>query len=151
MKKYILIFSLFTILISSCFAEMRDAAVLTGAYVASDPVNTEHVQQVTVEVYVSGTPEALTCRLVPQWSVDGTNWVSEPVNVSGTASATEQPYTRLDKRFDFSINSSGLVFGETFTRWGAFKWFRVEVMESTGSGSTTALVQIKGATAKFNP
>ncbi len=129
--------------------DMRDAAVLTASYVSSGAINCQNAQQISIEVIVASA-QAKTCNLLAQWSVDNVNWVTEPVNVAGTATATEQPYTRLDKRFDFSVNVTGMAFGETFTRWGGYKWFRVQVKESSGSGST-ATVQIKGSTSKFNP
>ncbi len=142
-------FLLFTLSILA--GDMRDAAALTGAYVNSSSVDVTYYQTVSVEVVVSGVGEALTCALVPQWSTDNLTWISEPYNVVGTASATEQPITRLDKRFNFSVSATGLAWGETFTKWGAYKYFRVKVKESTGAGTTTALVQIKGTTNKTVP
>jgi len=150
MKKLLIpILSLFLIATSyaSSMSVKRTAATITTSYVATTQIECADDHQVTCEVTVSGTPEAITASLVPQWSTDGTNWIDEPVNVAGTATATEQPYTRLSKRFDFSINSSGLVFTETFTRWGSNRYFRIKI--KGGSASTTALVAVSLGTSKF--
>lgn len=124
--------------------EKRAAALLTTSYVACSATICDD-QQLTVEVFVSGTGEAITCSLVPQWSTDNTNWFDEPVNIAGVATATEQPYTRLIKRFDFSVSTTGGVFTETFDRWGRNRYFRVKVKGA--SATTTALVQIKVGTS----
>lgn len=151
MKKLNAIFLTILIFDSVAFAtsgmiEKRAASVLTTGYVASDSIVCED-HQITVEVVVSGTPEAVTASLKPQWSTDGVTWYDEPVNVAGTAGGGEQPYTRLSKRFDFSVNSSGGVYTETFNRWGNDRYFRVAI--KGGSATTTALVQIKLGTSKY--
>jgi hypothetical protein len=149
MKKLILISALLLIgafNLQAQLVEKRAAAVVTTSYVAStETAGDDH--QFTVEVIVSGTGEAVTASLIPQWSSDNVNWIDEPVNISGTASATEQPYTRVSKRFDFSLSATGLAFSETFNRWGNNRYFRVKI--KGGSATTTALVQIKVGTSKY--
>ncbi len=149
MKKFLL--SLFAILLcaSSAFADLdikRAAALLTTGYVACTGITCDD-HQITCEVRVSGTGESVTASLIPQWSSDNTNWVDEPVNITGTATATEQPYTRLSKRFDFSVSATGTVFTETFTRWGSNRYFRIKI--KGGSATTTALVEVGLGTSKF--
>ncbi len=142
MKKLILSFVALLILSVSALADLdikRAAAVVTTGYVTSSAITCDD-HQITLEVRVSGTPEAVTCSLKPQWSTDNVNWVDEPVSITGTATATEQPYTRLSKRFDFSLNASGIVFSETFNRWGNNRYFRVTL--KGGSATTTALVEV---------
>lgn len=150
MKKLSLFFTLLLVC-SAAFAQMtekRAAAVLTTGYVACTSTEcADH--ELTVEVIVSGTGEAITASLIPEWSTDNVTFYPEPVNVTGTATATEQPYTRLNKRFDFSVSATGGVFTETFVRWGNHRFFRVSI--KGGSATTTALIQIKVGTSKFAP
>jgi hypothetical protein len=149
MKKLFLILGLmFTLSLAAVAGDLRSASLLTGSYVTSDAVEFTYDDKVTVEVIVSGTPEALTGYLVAEMSVDGTNFFPVIINVPGTATATEQPYTRLTKRWSFSTNAAGVAWAETFERWGAAHWLRVKLMESTASGTTTALVKVKATTSK---
>jgi hypothetical protein len=135
-----------SILPSQAMTEKRAAAILSTSYIASSSTTCDD-DQITVEVNVSGTGEAVIASLKPQWSSDGTNWVDEPVNVMGTASATEQPYTRLSKVFQFSVSATGLAFSETFNRWGNNRYFRIVIKGA--SATTTALVQVQTDTSKF--
>lgn len=127
---------------------IRSSAVVTTSYVASATVTNEDAQ-VTIEVYQTGTAENHTLSLIPQHSIDGVNFIDEPVNALGTIASTEQPVTRTSKRFDFSCNATNLVFTEAFAQWGGCRFFRVKLKDA-GAGTTNATIQILATTSK-NP
>lgn len=131
---------------SSSLPELRAAAVVTNAYVGCTAIKPLIMNQATIELWVSGVAENIVLSIKPQWSVDGTNWVDEPVN-TGAASGTEMQYTRYSKVFLSSLNSTGIIFAETFNRWGVYNQFRLAVKGA--SASTTALLQIIGSQNQF--
>lgn len=127
-----------------------NAAALEAAYVASAAIDLHLYDGVTIYPKVTGTGQAKTLALKPEWSHDGTDWHGENAH-SGTvpaATSTEQPQTELDHAKLYSMATVRKLPATRFARLG--RYFRISVMENSGSTTTTALLTVTAAPCRNN-
>lgn len=114
---------------------LRSAAVMTSSYVVTSSIDLGSYTSVTAYL-TKGTAAAETASLKPQWSEDNTTFYDEQVEVAGTASGTEQPFTAYSRRTDVSVAASTPDWSSRFNRQG--RYFRMAI-KSSGTTATVAL------------
>lgn len=125
---------------------IKSNGTLTDSYVRypttiaeAGPADMGSWTSVTVFVTI-GTAQAKTCNLKFSWSHDGTTWFNEQVEVAGTASAPDQPYTPYDRRVDLSLADNSITYSCRFNRMA--KYFTVLAKsDATTTGTVAILVQ----------
>lgn len=118
---------------------LRADAVLTNAYVNSDPIDLKSYDSVTIMIKI-GTTQAKTCNTKFQWSMDGTTYADEPCLVNGTVASGEQPQVPSARRVDIDISTTANHYIERFHRLAQF--LRVAVKsDATTTGTISILAE----------
>lgn len=116
-------------------------AAISNAYLSSQMVDLENYHGVSILVTAGPVYDpAVTMSLKYQWSDDNSTWTDGRVLVTGSASATEQPYTVLTRVVQATC-TNGFTYAENVDR--VKRYFRVQVK---GSASTTGQVSVAAAT-----
>ena len=120
-------------------------AALTNVYTSSQPIDLNTADGAGINLSVGTVVDpAVTVSLKYQWSDDSTAWEDGQVLVTGTASATEQPYTALTRVVQVNC-TNGVTYVENVMR--VKRWFRCQVK---GSAVTTGTVSIVGVSLNNN-
>ena len=116
-------------------------AAISNAYLSSQMMDLRDYHGATILLTAGPVFDAgVTISLKYQWSDDNVNWTDGRVLITGTASATEQPYSVLTRVVQ-GLCTNGFTYAENVDR--VKKYFRVQVK---GSASTTGQVSVSAAT-----
>ena len=113
---------------------------LTNAYVFSNPMDLTGFDSVAVMITFPTTAAADVARIKPQWSVNGSDWVDEPVLDSGTITGLETRYTFTSRVLTLPMDSSSGAYIERSRRLA--RWIRYGAMST--NITTTATLNIQG-------
>lgn len=117
---------------------LRAAATLTSSYVASNSIDLEHFDSVTIEVVTVNNDASKVLHLAYQWSHDNSTWFTEKVLTSGTAASGVHPMVANDKQIQIALDTAGNLFTDRANKQARF--FRVRCKEATGTSTATVAV-----------
>lgn len=118
----------------------KAAAIPAASYAYGTPVDLLSYDSALIYYTVVLGESAKTATIKWQWSLDGTNWGDEPVDVAGTASGTVQPFTAYSRETTISMATTGYIYPVRVHRMGAY--LRAGFASASSPATGTISIQI---------